>query len=32
MGITTVTKGNFDYIPRGQVPPNPAELLMHPRF
>ncbi|HHP2600464.1 TPA: polysaccharide biosynthesis tyrosine autokinase [Klebsiella quasipneumoniae] len=30
--ITTVTKGNFDYIPRGQVPPNPAELLMHPRF
>ncbi|WP_262383684.1 GNVR domain-containing protein, partial [Klebsiella pneumoniae] len=20
--ITTVTKGNFDYIPRGQVPPN----------
>ncbi|EOA6084758.1 polysaccharide biosynthesis tyrosine autokinase [Klebsiella pneumoniae] len=29
--ITTVTKGNFDYIPRGQVPPNPAELL-HPRF
>ena len=27
--ITTVTKGNFDYIPRGQVPPNPAELLMH---
>ncbi|EPY8443469.1 polysaccharide biosynthesis tyrosine autokinase [Klebsiella pneumoniae] len=30
--ITTVTKGNFDYIPGGQVPPNPAELLMHPRF
>ncbi|HCB1290618.1 TPA: polysaccharide biosynthesis tyrosine autokinase [Klebsiella pneumoniae] len=30
--ITTVTKGNFDYIPRDQVPPNPAELLMHPRF
>ncbi|MBX4504668.1 polysaccharide biosynthesis tyrosine autokinase [Klebsiella pneumoniae] len=30
--ITTVTKGNFDYIPCGQVPPNPAELLMHPRF
>lgn len=30
--ITTVAKGNFDYIPRGQVPPNPAELLMHPRF
>ncbi len=30
--ITTVTKGNFDYIPRGQVPPNPADLLMHPRF
>ncbi|WP_415583796.1 GNVR domain-containing protein, partial [Klebsiella spallanzanii] len=23
---------NFDYVGRGQVPPNPAELLMHPRF
>lgn len=22
----------FDYIGRGQIPPNPAELLMHPRF
>lgn len=22
----------FDYISRGQIPPNPAELLMHPRF
>ncbi|UMP88932.1 hypothetical protein MJ580_17650 [Klebsiella pneumoniae] len=24
--------GGFDYITRGTVPPNPAELLMHPRF
>ena len=23
---------NFDFISRGSVPPNPAELLMHPRF
>ncbi|MEQ9859647.1 tyrosine-protein kinase Wzc [Pectobacterium cacticida] len=23
---------NMDFIPRGQVPPNPSELLMHPRF
>lgn len=22
----------FDFIPRGTTPPNPAELLMHPRF
>lgn len=22
----------FDFIPRGMVPPNPAELLMHRRF
>lgn len=30
--ITKVSQADFDYIPRGQVPPNPAELLMHPRF
>ncbi|ASN86367.1 tyrosine-protein kinase Wzc [Pectobacterium versatile] len=23
---------NMDFIPRGQVPPNPSELLMHSRF
>ncbi|MGR5146655.1 polysaccharide biosynthesis tyrosine autokinase [Photobacterium alginatilyticum] len=23
---------NLDYIGRGEVPPNPSELLMHPRF
>ena len=23
---------NLDFICRGQVPPNPSELLMHPRF
>ncbi|HHF8282633.1 TPA: polysaccharide biosynthesis tyrosine autokinase [Klebsiella pneumoniae] len=30
--IISVPNGQFDYIGRGQVPPNPAELLMHPRF
>lgn len=30
--ITKVNESDFDYIGRGQVPPNPAELLMHPRF
>lgn len=23
---------NLDFVPRGQVPPNPSELLMHQRF
>ncbi|EKF73300.1 tyrosine-protein kinase [Alcanivorax hongdengensis A-11-3] len=23
---------NLDFISRGQIPPNPSELLMHPRF
>ncbi|HCQ8301060.1 TPA: polysaccharide biosynthesis tyrosine autokinase [Klebsiella pneumoniae] len=27
-----VKEGGFDYIGRCAVPPNPAELLMHPRF
>lgn len=27
-----VAGADFDYISRGQIPPNPAELLMHPRF
>ena len=30
--IEKVAGGEFDYIGRGQIPPNPAELLMHPRF
>lgn len=30
--ICTFDKGGFDVITRGQVPPNPAELLMHERF
>jgi len=30
--IERVSGGEFDYISRGQIPPNPAELLMHPRF
>lgn len=25
-------KDHFDFIPCGQVPPNPSELLMHPRL
>ncbi len=32
MVIDKVEGGEFDYIGRGQIPPNPAELLMHPRF
>lgn len=31
-GINKVTDAEFDYIGRGQVPPNPAELLMHENF
>ncbi|HHC3073146.1 TPA: polysaccharide biosynthesis tyrosine autokinase [Klebsiella pneumoniae] len=30
--IKTVSSAGFDYISRGMVPPNPAELLMHRRF
>ncbi|HIG5918098.1 TPA: polysaccharide biosynthesis tyrosine autokinase [Klebsiella pneumoniae] len=30
--IISAPDGQFDYIGCGQVPPNPAELLMHPRF
>ena len=30
--IRTYEKGGFDVISRGQVPPNPSELLMHERF
>lgn len=30
--INKVPNATFDYIGRGQIPPNPAELLMHPRF
>ena len=30
--VKKVTSGQFDYISRGLVPPNPAELLMHQRF
>ena len=34
--LSKVTKNletvNFDYISRGSIPPNPAELLMHSRF
>ncbi|MCJ1823493.1 polysaccharide biosynthesis tyrosine autokinase [Klebsiella quasipneumoniae subsp. quasipneumoniae] len=30
--IKTVNKAGFDYISRGAVPPNPAELLMHRRL
>lgn len=30
--IKKVNMGEFDYISRGIVPPNPVELLMHQRF
>ncbi|MDG1644321.1 polysaccharide biosynthesis tyrosine autokinase [Klebsiella huaxiensis] len=30
--IKNIHTAGFDYISRGQVPPNPAELLMHRRF
>lgn len=30
--IKRVGSADFDYISRGMVPPNPAELLMHRRF
>lgn len=30
--IKKIASANFDYISRGMVPPNPAELLMHRRF
>ncbi|KAB8305478.1 polysaccharide biosynthesis tyrosine autokinase [Rouxiella chamberiensis] len=31
-GVKKIQSANFDFIPRGQIAPNPAELLMHPRF
>ncbi|MDD9653544.1 polysaccharide biosynthesis tyrosine autokinase [Klebsiella pasteurii] len=30
--VRKITEIGFDFIPRGMVPPNPAELLMHRRF
>ncbi|MBA7934716.1 polysaccharide biosynthesis tyrosine autokinase [Klebsiella sp. RHBSTW-00215] len=30
--VKTIPQAKFDYISRGAVPPNPAELLMHKRF
>ncbi|EPG6143358.1 TPA: polysaccharide biosynthesis tyrosine autokinase [Klebsiella pneumoniae] len=30
--VRTIPTVEFDFIPRGMVPPNPAELLMHRRF
>ncbi|MEI9749251.1 hypothetical protein [Moellerella wisconsensis] len=30
--IKTTQVDNLDIMTRGQVPPNPSELLMHPRF
>lgn len=30
--IKTINQAGFDFISRGVVPPNPAELLMHRRF
>ncbi|HCK1312735.1 TPA: polysaccharide biosynthesis tyrosine autokinase [Escherichia coli] len=31
-GIKKIASADFDFISRGMVPPNPAELLMHKRF
>lgn len=31
-GIKAVTSAGFDFVSRGATPPNPAELLMNPRF
>lgn len=31
-GIKKISSAEFDFLPRGQVPPNPAELLMHKRM
>ncbi len=31
-GVKTVSGAGFDFIARGAIPPNPAELLMHSRF
>jgi tyrosine-protein kinase Etk/Wzc len=30
--IRKIESAKFDFIPRGKVTPNPAELLMHPKF
>ena len=30
--VRAIEQANFDYISRGALPPNPAELLMHRRF
>lgn len=30
--VKTTSVDNLDFISRGAVPPNPSELLMHPRF
>lgn len=30
--VRNTAQGGFDFIPRGQIPPNPSELLMHSRF
>lgn len=31
-GVKPVSGAGFDFIARGAIPPNPAELLMHSRF
>lgn len=31
-GVKKVSEAGFDFISRGAAPPNPAELLMNPRF
>ncbi|MCV5760952.1 tyrosine-protein kinase, partial [Escherichia coli] len=30
--VKKIDEADFDFISRGQIPPNPADLLMHPRL
>ena len=30
--LTSTEQSGLDFVARGMVPPNPSELLMHPRF
>lgn len=32
VAIRSTSHDNLDFLPRGQIPPNPSELLMHHRF
>jgi len=30
--VKSLTSANMDFIDKGKIPPNPSELLLHPRF